>query len=61
MSYYKNLWSRISSDSIVSDYELDGRANGVRSPAEAKDLCPDQLWGPPSFLYNEYRVSFPRA
>jgi len=21
--------------------------------------CPDQLWGPPSLLYNGYQVSFP--
>jgi hypothetical protein len=27
-----------SSDSIVSDYGLDDRAIGVRSPAEAKDV-----------------------
>jgi hypothetical protein len=30
--------SRISSDSIVSDYGLDDLAIGVRSPAEAKDF-----------------------
>jgi hypothetical protein len=39
---------------------------GVRSPAEAKGfslkpLCPDQLWGPPSLLYNGYRGSFSRG
>jgi hypothetical protein len=28
--------SRVSSDSIVSDYELDNRAIEVRSPAEVK-------------------------
>jgi hypothetical protein len=32
------LGSRISSGSIVSDYELDDRAIGVRSPAGAKDF-----------------------
>jgi hypothetical protein len=46
-----------------SDYELDNRAIGVRSPAGAKDfssnLCPDRLWGPPSLLYNGYRGPFP--
>jgi hypothetical protein len=31
-------WSRVSSASIVSDYGLDDRAIGVRSPAEAKDF-----------------------
>jgi hypothetical protein len=30
--------SRVSSGSIVSDYGLDDRANGVRSPAGAKDF-----------------------
>jgi hypothetical protein len=52
--------SRVSSGSIVSDYGLDDRAIGVRSPAGAEDfsssLCPDQLWGPPSLLYNGYGV-----
>jgi hypothetical protein len=32
------MWSRVSSDSIVSDYGLDDRAIGVRSPAGAKDF-----------------------
>jgi hypothetical protein len=30
--------SRVSSGSIVSDYGLDDRAIGVRSPAGAKDF-----------------------
>jgi hypothetical protein len=59
-----SLKSRVSSGSIVSDYGLDDRAIGVRSPAGVKDfssslLCPDQLWDPPSLLYNGYRGSFP--
>jgi hypothetical protein len=32
------LRSRVSSGSIVSDYGLDDRAIGVRSPTGAKDL-----------------------
>jgi hypothetical protein len=32
------LWSRVSSGSIVSDYGLDDRAIGVRSPAGAEDF-----------------------
>jgi hypothetical protein len=49
-----------SSVSIVSVYGLDDRAIEVRSQAEAKEfflspLCPDRLWGQPSFLYNGYR------
>jgi hypothetical protein len=35
---YVTTWSRGSSGSIVSDYGLDDRAVGVRSPAEAKDF-----------------------
>jgi hypothetical protein len=36
----------------------------VRSPAEARGfflwpVCPDWLWGPPSYLYNGYRGTFP--
>jgi hypothetical protein len=31
-------WSQASSGSIVSDYGLDDRAIGVRSPAEADDF-----------------------
>jgi hypothetical protein len=34
------LWSRVNSGSIVSDYGLDDRAIGFRSPAEAKDFFP---------------------
>jgi hypothetical protein len=64
--YCQYARSRISSDSIVSDYGLDDRAIGVRSPAGEKDffllpLCPDRLWGPPSLLYNGYRGTFPQG
>jgi hypothetical protein len=44
----------------VSDYELDGRAIGVRSPAGAKDFS-SSLCVPPSLVYNGYRGSFPRG
>jgi hypothetical protein len=68
--YYRvtqsNHYMRGSSGSIVSDYGLDDRAIGVRSPAEAKDfssnLCVQTGSGaPPSLLYNGYRGSFPRG
>jgi hypothetical protein len=36
--YWSLCRSRVSSGSIVSDYELDDRAIGVRSPAGAKDF-----------------------
>jgi hypothetical protein len=35
---YTHIWSRGSSVSIVSDYGLDDRAIGVRSPAEEEDF-----------------------
>jgi hypothetical protein len=35
---YSDTRSRVSSVSIVSDYGLDDRASGVRSPAGAKDV-----------------------
>jgi hypothetical protein len=35
---YFDIGSRVSSGSIVSDYGLDDRAIGVRSPAEAMDF-----------------------
>jgi hypothetical protein len=35
---YSTQSSRVSSGSIVSDYGLDDRAIGVRSPAGAKDF-----------------------
>jgi hypothetical protein len=56
----------VSSVSVVSGYGLDDQAIEVRSLAEATEfflrpLCPDQLWGPPSLLYNGYRGSFRRG
>jgi hypothetical protein len=57
------LLSRGSLVSIVSDYGLDDRAIGFRSPAGAKDfsssLCVQT--GPLSLRYNGYRGSFPRG
>jgi hypothetical protein len=62
MSIYGN-WG--SSASIMSGYELDDLLIEVRSPPEARDfssnLCPDQLWGPSSLLYNGCLGSFPRG
>jgi hypothetical protein len=38
MAVDMHIGSRVSSGSIVSDYGLDDRAIGVRSPAGAKDF-----------------------
>ena len=44
-----------SSVGIATDYGLDGP--GIESPVGAKfSARPDRPWGPPSLLYNGYRV-----
>jgi len=44
-----------SSVSIVTDHGLDGR--GIESQWGARfSAHPDRPWGPPSLLYNGYRV-----
>jgi hypothetical protein len=57
-----------SQDSVVcigTGYGLDDRGVGVgvlvRSRIFSSQHRPDLLWGPPSFLYNEYRGLFPRG
>jgi len=47
-----------SSVGRVSHYRLDGP--GIESQwGEIFHPCPDQPWGPPSLLYNGYRIRFP--
>jgi hypothetical protein len=44
-----------SSVHIATGYGLDGR--GIKSWwGEIFHTCPDRTWGPPSLLYNGYRV-----
>jgi hypothetical protein len=44
-----------SSVGITTDYGLDGP--GIESPVVARySARPDRPWGPPSLLYNGYRV-----
>jgi hypothetical protein len=54
-------WGRDSSVGIVTRYGLD--SPGDRIPVgrggEIFHTRPDRPWGPPSLLYNGYRVSFP--
>jgi hypothetical protein len=48
-----------SSVGVTTGYELDGP--GIECQwGEIFHTCPDQPWGPPSLLYNEYQV-FPRG
>ena len=49
---------RDSAVGIASRYGLDGP--GINPDGgEIFRTRPDRLWGPPIFLYNGYRVSFP--
>jgi hypothetical protein len=49
------LWEIGSVVAITTDYGLDGP--GIESRwGEVFHTCPDRPWGPPSFLYNRYRV-----
>jgi hypothetical protein len=57
---YVIIWSFLvcgpgSSVGIATDYGLDGPES---NPGEGEIFrtCPDRPWGPPSLLYNEYRV-----
>jgi hypothetical protein len=50
------MYPRISSlVGIATAYGLDGPGIGSRW-GEIFRTCPDRLWGPPSLLYNGYRV-----
>ena len=47
---------RDSSVGIATDYVLDGPGIESRWGGEIFRTCPDRPWGPPSLLYNGYRV-----
>jgi hypothetical protein len=51
------LVGRDGSVGITTGYGLDGP--GIESRWGANRTRPDRPWGPPSHLYNGYRVSFP--
>ena len=48
--------SRDSSVSIATDYELDGLRGSNPGGGEIFRTRSDRPWGPPSLLYNGYRV-----
>ena len=55
MYYYQQSPTHISSVVIATGYGLDGP--GIESRwGEIFRTCPDRPWGPPSLLYNGYRV-----
>jgi hypothetical protein len=49
-----------SSVGIATSYGLDGPGIESRWGGEIFRTCPDRPWGPPSLLYNGYRV-FPEG
>jgi hypothetical protein len=61
----KHCRSQDSAIGIASGYGLKARRVGVRVAVGARFFStpqrPDPLWGPPSHLYNGYRVFFPRG
>jgi hypothetical protein len=57
---YFNFVGRDSSVGIATRYGLDGPGIETRR-GEIFRSRPDRPWGPPSLLYNGYRVSFPGA
>ena len=50
---------RDSSVGIATRYGLDGGGIEFRWGPRFFRIRPDQPWGPPSLLYNGYRLSFP--
>jgi hypothetical protein len=59
------ICSRDSALDIATGYGLDGRGVGDRFRVESRIFSsarlPDQLWGSPNLLSNEYRLLFPRG
>ena len=53
-TYYTNICGPGSSVGIATDYGLDGL--GIESRWGEIFGLPDRPWGPPSLLYNGYRV-----
>ena len=56
---FDRLSSRCGPGSVVgiaTGYGLEGSGIESRVGGETLSTCPDRPWGPPSLLYNEYRV-----
>jgi hypothetical protein len=54
MMIYSTASGPGSSEGIATDYGLEGA--GIESQWDEIFRCPDWPWGPPSLLYNGYRV-----
>ena len=56
LPFYSVLCGPGSSVGIATGYGLDGPGIESRWGGEIFRTCPDRPWGPPSLLYNGYRV-----
>ena len=56
MLWYKWNCEPGSSVGIVTGYRVDSLGIESRRWCEIFRTCPDSPWGPPSILYNRYRV-----
>ena len=54
--HHSTKWGRDSSVGITTRYGLDGPGIESRGAGKIFSTRPDRLWGPPSPLYNRYRV-----
>jgi hypothetical protein len=54
--YIEHMSGPGSSVGIATDYGLDGPGIESRWGGEIFRTCPDRPWGPPSLLYNGYRI-----
>ena len=58
---YYSFVGRDSSVGMVTRFGLDGPGIESRWRSEILRTRPDRTWGPPSPMYNGYRVSLPRV
>ena len=56
LSTFRKYGEPGSVDGVATGYGLDGPGIESRWGGEIFRTCPDRPWGPPSLLYNGYRV-----
>jgi len=59
LKFWYQKMGRNSAVGIATRYRLGGPEIESRCGGEIFRTRPDRSWGPPSLLYNGYRVSFP--